>query len=107
MRYFSSSLAMTCMREGVTDGHWNFQSMTHLVKLFVKLIELRSLRHDVLVHQEWRLYFFVSPLAQQVEPVRDEGLIKVDTVIREEVSTVARDLGTCKSLFGKISRNNR
>jgi len=95
------------MRKDVIEGRWNFQSMTHLVKLLVKLIELRRLRHDVLVHQEWRLYFFVSPLAQQVEPVRDESLIKVDTITREEVSTVARDLGTCESLFGKISRYNR
>lgn len=104
MRYFSSSLPMTCMREDVIEKHWNVQSMMHLVELFVKLIELRRLRHDVLVHQEWRLDFFVSPLAQQVEPVRDESLIEVDTIIREEVSTMARDLGTCKILSGKISR---
>ena len=78
--------------------------MMHLVELFVKLIELRRLRHDVLVHQEWRLDFFVFPLAQKVEPVRDESLIEVDTIIREEVSTMARDLGTCKILSGKISR---
>jgi hypothetical protein len=64
MRYFSSSLPMTCMREDVIEKRWNVQSMMHLVELFIKLIELRRLRHDVLVHQEWRLDFFVSPLAQ-------------------------------------------
>ena len=63
MRYFSSSLAMTCMREDVIQKNWNVRSIMHLVELFVKLIELRRLRHDVLVHQEWRLDFFVSPLA--------------------------------------------
>jgi hypothetical protein len=63
MRYFSSSLAMTCMREDVIEKHWNVLNMMHLVELFVKLIELRRLRHDVLVHQERRLDFFVSPLA--------------------------------------------
>jgi hypothetical protein len=52
------------MREDVIEKHWNVQSMMHLVELFVKLIELRRLRHDVLVHQEWRLDFSVSPLAQ-------------------------------------------
>ena len=56
---------MTCMREDVIEKHWNVQNMVmHLVELFVKLIELRRLRHDVLVHQEWRLDFSVSPLAQ-------------------------------------------
>ena len=74
--------------------------MAHLVELFVKLIELRRLRHHVLVHQEWRLDLSVSPLAQKVEPVRDESLIEVDTIIREEVSTMTRDLGTCKTLSG-------
>ncbi len=63
MRYFSSSLAMTCMYENVTEKHWGVQSMMHLVELFVKLIELSCLRHDVLVHQERRLDFFVFPLA--------------------------------------------
>jgi hypothetical protein len=64
MRYFSSSLPMTCMREDVIEKHWNVQGTMHLVQLFVKLIELRRLRHDVLVHQERRLDFSVSPLAQ-------------------------------------------
>ena len=104
MRYFSSSLPMTCMREDVIEKDWNVQSIMHLVELFVKLIELCRLRHDVLVHQERWLDFSVSPLAQKVEPVRDESLIEVDTIIREEVSTMARDLGTCKTLSGKISR---
>jgi len=89
------------MRKDVIEKRWNVPSMMHLVELFVKLIELGRLRHDVLVHQEWRLDFFVSSLAQQVEPVRDEGLIEVDTIIREKVSTMARDLGTCKTLSGE------
>lgn len=67
----------------------------HLVELFIKLIELCGLRHDVLVHHERRLDFSVSPLAQEVEPVRDESLIEVDTIIREEVSTMTRDLCPC------------
>ena len=91
-------------RENVTEEHCNVQNMMHLVELFVELVELRRLRHDVLVHQEWRLDFLVFPLAQKVEPVRDESLIEVDTIIREEVSTMARDLGTCTTLSGKISR---
>jgi hypothetical protein len=69
----------------------------HLVELFVKLIELRGLRHDVLVHHERRLDFSVSPLVQEVEPVRNESLIEVDTIIREEVSTMTGDLGPCKN----------
>jgi hypothetical protein len=52
------------MREDVIEKHWNVQGTMHLVQLFVKLIELRRLRHDVLVHQERRLDFSVSPLAQ-------------------------------------------
>jgi hypothetical protein len=32
--------------------------------------------------------FFVSPLAQKVEPIRYECLIEVDAIIREEVATL-------------------
>ena len=67
----------------------------HLVELFIELIELCGLRHDVLVHHEWRLDFSVSPLAQKVEPVRDKSLIEVDTIIREEVSTMTRYFCPC------------
>jgi len=71
--------------------------VTHLVELFIELIELRCLRHDVLIHQKRRLDLSVFPLSQEVEPIRDEGLIEVDTIIREEVPTMAGDLGPCKN----------
>ena len=65
MRYFSSSLAMTCVRrnEHLGDVVGFAQDTTHLVELFVKLIQLRRLCHDILVHHERGLDFFVSPLA--------------------------------------------
>lgn len=99
IRYFSSSLAMTCMRgnERLEDAT-GVRDTKHLVELFVKLIQLRGLRHDILVHHEWGLNFFVSSLAQKVEPVRDECLIEVDAIIREEVATVTGDFGSCKRL---------
>ena len=89
---------MTCMRgnERLRDAT-GVRDTKHLVELFVKLIQLRCLRHDILVHHEWGLDFFVSPLAQKVEPVRDKRLIEVDAIIREEVATVTRDLGSCKN----------
>lgn len=61
----------------------------HLVEFFVKLIQLRGLPHDVLVHHKRGLDFLVSSLAQKIEPIRDERLIEVDTIIREEIPTVA------------------
>ena len=75
---------------------WGVQDTVHLVELFVKLIQLRGLCHDILVHHERGLYLFVSSLAQKVEPVRDERLIEVDAIVREEVATVTGDLGSCK-----------
>jgi len=39
------------------------QGTTYLVELFIKLIQLRGFRHDILVHHKRGLDFFVSPLA--------------------------------------------
>ena len=61
-----------------------------LVEFFVELVKLRSLGHHVLVHEEWRLDLLVASFTQKIEPVRDEGLIEVNPIVREEVSTVAR-----------------
>jgi len=67
----------------------------NLVEFFVELVKLRSLGHYVLVHEERRLDLLVASFAQKIEPVGDEGLVEVDPVIREEVSTVARYFCAC------------
>ena len=67
----------------------------YLVKLFVELVKLRSLGHHVLVHEEGRLDLLVVSFTQKVETIGDESLVKVDTVICEEISTVAGDFCAC------------
>ena len=60
----------------------------------VELVELHGLGHYVLVHHEGRLEIPVALPAKEVEAVRCEGLVQIDTVVREEVSSVAGNLGT-------------
>lgn len=42
---------------------------THLVQLLVKLVKLRRLGHDILVHHEGWLDLLVAAFAQKVETV--------------------------------------
>lgn len=63
----------------------------NLVELFVKLIELGSFGHYVLVHEEGRLDLLVTFFTQKVEAIGDEGLIKINAVVCEEIATVSRD----------------
>jgi len=66
---------------------------THLVKGLVELLELGGLGHDLLAHHEGSLDLLVLLLAEEVKTVVDKGLVEVDTVVGEEVATVAVDLG--------------
>ena len=85
------------MCRNVTEMQWGAQGTIYLVELFVELIQLRGLCHHILVHHERWLDFSVSPFAQKVEPIRDECLIEVDTIVREEVATMTSDLRACKT----------
>jgi hypothetical protein len=49
--------------------------------------------HDVFINDEWRLDFLVSSFAEEVEGMGDQSLIKIDTIICEEVATVTCNLG--------------
>jgi hypothetical protein len=95
IRYFSSSAAMTCgpVRIGRHSGG---DAEEDLVQLVVELVELGRLRHLVLVHEERRHDLLVAALAEEVEAVRDERLVEVDAVVREEVPAVAGDLRSCR-----------
>lgn len=65
------------------------EDQRYFVQLFVKLVKLRRLRHLVLVHHEWRLDLLVPTLLEEVEAVRNECLVQVDSVVREEVTSMA------------------
>jgi len=67
----------------------------NLVKLFIELVELCGFRHYVLVHEERGLDLLVTLFTQKVETVGDQSLVEVDTVVCEEVATVAGDFCTC------------
>lgn len=67
----------------------------NLVKLFIELVELCGFRHYVLVHEERGLDLLVTLFTQKVETVGDQGLVEVDTIVCEEIATVAGDFCTC------------
>jgi hypothetical protein len=73
-----------------------------LVQFLVELVKLRGLCHDVFIDEEWRLNFLVSIFAEEVKSICDEGLIEIDTIICEEVATVACDLGTWRNGFNAL-----
>ena len=93
MRYFSSSSAMTCAPQ-IRNARWCSVWETDLVQFLVELVKLCGLRHLLLVHEEWRLDFPVALAAQEVEAVRDERLVEIDTIAGEVVSSVTGDLHT-------------
>lgn len=68
---------------------------THLVKLLVELVKLGSLGHLILVHHERRLDLLVSAFTEEVKAISDQCLVEIDTVIREVVSSVARNFCAC------------
>ena len=63
-------------------------NITDLVKLIVELLKLGSFRHNFFIHHERRLNLLVSTLSQKVKAVRDESLIKIDTIVSEEVTSM-------------------
>ena len=67
----------------------------NLVKLFIELVELCSFGHYILIHEEGRLDLLVTLFTQKVETVGDQSLVEVDTIVCEEVATVAGYFCTC------------
>jgi hypothetical protein len=67
--------------------------LTRLIQLLIKLVKLRGLCHNIFIDDEWRLDFLVPSFAEEVEGISDEGLVKVDAVICEEVAAVTCNLG--------------
>jgi hypothetical protein len=102
MRYFSSSLAITCMTT-LISFEWHYPlALSCLVQFLIELVKLRSLCHDIFIDEEWRLDLLVSIFAEKVKGICDEGLVKVDTIICEEVAAVARDLSTWFIVFNTL-----
>lgn len=73
---------------------------THLIQFLVELVKLRSLRHLVLVHEERGLDLFVSAAAEEIKAIRDKGLVEIDAVAGEVVSTMSCDFGTTVKVHG-------
>lgn len=94
MRYFSSSLAITCMTIYISFNLCYPPTLSCLVQFLVELVKLRGLCHDVFIDKEWWLDFLVSLSAEEVESICDKGLVEIDTIICEEVAAVTCDLGT-------------
>lgn len=95
MRYFSSS-PITWDETGVSRLILERGEQTNLVKFFVELVQLCGLGHYVLIHEKGRLDLFVTLLAQKVETVGDQSLVEVNTIVCEEVATVASNFSACK-----------
>ena len=79
----------------------------NLVKLFIELVELCSFCHYVLIHEERRLDLLVTHFTQKVETVGDQSLVEVDTIVCEEVATVAGDFCTCTWIVEYWGRKSR
>lgn len=67
-------------------------TIDNLVQLLVELLQLRSLCHVVLQHELRRLQRGVAALCQELEAVVDQSLIKENTPLAQEVTSVADDL---------------
>jgi hypothetical protein len=59
-----------------------------LVQFLIELVKLRGLCHDVFLDEKWRLDFLVSIFAEEVKGICDEGLVKIDAIICEEVASI-------------------
>ena len=73
-----------------------------LVQFLIELVKLRGLCHDIFIDEEWRLDFLVSIFAEKVKGICDEGLVKIDTIICEEVAAVTRDLSTWRIVLNTV-----
>lgn len=69
-----------------------YAKKTYLVQLLVELRQLGGLGHHFLVHHEWRLDVLVAPFAQELKAICDEGLVQVNAVVGQKVSSVSSDL---------------
>ena len=106
MRYFSSS-PITWDETRVSCLILKRGEQTNLVEFFIKLVELCSFCHNVLVHEEGRLDLLVTLFTQKVKTVGDQSLVEVDTIVCEEVCAVTGDFCTCMQIveyWGKKSR---
>ena len=65
---------------------------SHLVQLFVKLIELGGFGHYVPVHEERCLDFFVSSFTEKVKSICDQRMVQVYSIVGEEISSMSRYL---------------
>lgn len=71
-----------------------------MVELLVELVQLSSLGHHVLLHHERRLDLLVSSLPQELQAVVDQGLVQVETIVGQEETSVAGDLGASFGVKG-------
>mmetsp|Transcript_65597 Transcript_65597/g.133421 ORF Transcript_65597/g.133421 Transcript_65597/m.133421 type:complete len:337 (+) Transcript_65597:814-1824(+) len=66
--------------------------LDHLVKDIVVVRQLRSLGHQILLHEERRLQRCVAALTQEGETVVDQGLVQEHAGTLEEVGSVPGDV---------------
>ena len=71
----------------------------YLVKLFVKVIQLSGLGHDILVHEEGCLNGCILSFGEKVKTVLYECKVQSKTVICEKVATMTHDFDTTWFLF--------
>ena len=62
-------------------NYWDLRWNMYLVQFFVELIELRGLCHYIFVHHEGGLNLLVSSFSEEVESIRYESLVEIDTIV--------------------------
>jgi hypothetical protein len=102
IRYFSSVPSKTFLVNFFLVNVWN----KYLIKLFVKVIQLGCLGHNIFVHEEGRLDGCVTSLCKEVETVLDEGEIQSHAMVGEKVSSVTDDLDSTVLIVAIYSVEN-
>jgi len=70
----------------------------YLIELLVVIFKLRDTRHKLLFHEVGRLehvislFIIVRSFLQESNRVVDDGLVKQDSSVREEISSVSRNI---------------
>lgn len=69
-------------------------ALSNLIQLLVKLLELRSLRHEILEHELRGLVRCVALVEEELQTIVDQSQVEEKTVASQAVSTVANNLDT-------------
>lgn len=69
-------------------------TLSDLVQLFIELLQLCSLGHELFQHELWGLVGFITLVEQEFQPIVDESQVEEETIPSQAVASVPNDLYT-------------